>query len=180
VGTVNIDETVQLFSDKVRDRANTIVVPIDLPAYVHLLRTGTAPQSNMIKQRAFAYARTEEGGRALDILVALHQILVRQQIHFGYRIVDEILAYMAENAGLHFRTFQETMDLQVDQKILPKIRGKGDDFAKLLACNDGNCGDCLHCLFTKQSLPQSAARVMRMKVVLQDSGYATYEATYSY
>jgi energy-coupling factor transporter ATP-binding protein EcfA2 len=178
VGTVNIDETVQPFSDKVKDRANTIVVPIDMAAYVGLLRTGVPPQGNAIKQKAFTYAQTDEGKRALDMLVRVHQLLVPQQMHFGYRIVDEILAYMAENAAMHFLPFQEAMDLQVDQKILPKIKGRGDAFEKLLACTGGHCEHCLHCLFTGADFPHSAERVVRMAALLRETGYTAYEATY--
>src|SRR5207302_2399812 len=122
VGTVNIDETVQPFSDKVKDRANTIVVPIDLASYAELVRNGTPPETSALKSKAFAYARTEEGGRALRILSELYSTLAPQQLHFGYRIVDEILAYLGANAELGLLAFDEAMDLQVDQKILPRIR----------------------------------------------------------
>lgn len=128
LGTVNVDETVQPFSDKVKDRANTITVPIDLDTYVGKMRSSDLGTLHVVKDKAFSFAKTEQGQRAVEILLRLHRVLSRHQVHFGYRIMDEVLAYLAESASTGLLPFEEALDAQVEQKVLPKVRGRGDAF----------------------------------------------------
>jgi len=176
VGTVNIDETVQPFSDKVKDRANTIIVPIDITTYADRLRTVDYAGNNSIKKKAFAFAKSPTGEQAISLLLNLYRVLELQQIHFGYRIFDEILAYLAENDATKLLTNTEALDLQVQQKIPPKIRGRGSAMEKLLACPDGKCDNCISCICIRAQLPDSSKRIVRMVGILRETGFTSYDA----
>ena len=176
VGTVNIDETVQPFSDKVKDRANTIAIPIDLDKYSESLKNWNQPVGNAVKQRAVQFAKTEKGRQAIDLLLRIQATLLVQRVQFGYRTVDEILAYLAENDKTDLLPFTDALDLQVMQKVLPKVSGRGSAFEKLLACLEEKCGACLKCDFTANGLIHSAERVERMAAILRETGYTSYDA----
>jgi hypothetical protein len=176
VGTVNIDETVQPFSDKVKDRANTITVPIDLEAYMKMLQSAEANSAEELKAKAFTFAKTERSTRTVRILIELQSKLTPYQIGFGYRIMDEVLAYLYENASGGLLGFEVALDYQVEQKILPKVRGRGKTFGDMIACRDQTCGACLACRLSALGLSRSAKRARRMKTILADTGFTSYDA----
>jgi hypothetical protein len=99
VGTVNIDETTHLFADKVFDRAQLVELDIERAALdAHL---GDASHK--------------------AILLALWDVL-HDVAPFAYRVVDEIGVYIshAEQLGVDW---QEALDEQIFQKLLPKLKG---------------------------------------------------------
>jgi energy-coupling factor transporter ATP-binding protein EcfA2 len=114
-GTVNVDETTRPFSPKVLDRAQVL----DLSDTVSL-------------------AEYADGGRLADRLVGLpeelrpvvhslltdlHAALEPLHLHFGYRTVNEIAAYLAMAVELDAEGWRDALDRQVEQKILTKLRG---------------------------------------------------------
>lgn len=129
-GTVNMDETTFQFSPKVLDRANTIEIlgpskqedffnrkkdKIDKTGIPKLFKDDIKKQQN--------YEWPEE---LKDKIWKLYEILQKDEthrydLHFGHRTVNEIGNYIGNSQEL---LDQETaFDLQILQKILPKIKG---------------------------------------------------------
>jgi hypothetical protein len=108
-GTVNVDESAHALSDKLLDRANVIeLTDVDLEGF-----------------------RTAYPGAIDDtiwnVIVAVHSIVARAGQPFGYRVLNEIIRYIEQSQGV--MTPQQALDLQIKQKILPKLRG--DDTPRL-------------------------------------------------
>ena len=108
-GTVNVDESAHALSDKLLDRANVIeLTDVDLEGF-----------------------RTAYPGAIDDaiwnVIVAVHGIVARAGQPFGYRVLSEIIRYIEQSQGV--MTPQQALDLQIKQKILPKLRG--DDTPRL-------------------------------------------------
>jgi 5-methylcytosine-specific restriction endonuclease McrBC GTP-binding regulatory subunit McrB len=145
VGTVNVDETTHAFSPKVLDRAFTIEFEAaDLESYPALRDNASATLTDDQRSallRAFVrgnrFIRIDKapqiaGGPARDSepmrrLRALEQLLRPYELHFGYRIVDEILAYLAnaEEYGWFEKGggLEAAFDSAVLMKVLPKFHG---------------------------------------------------------
>jgi 5-methylcytosine-specific restriction protein B len=118
VGTVNMDETTHGLSDKVLDRATVIEFwDIDVAAFP-----------------GWTTSRLSEAqiGTVRDLLVRLNQALRPMRLHFGWRVIGDVLGYVAaavERANIDFR---EALDQAVHAKILPKLRG--DDSQRMRSC----------------------------------------------
>ena len=145
VGTVNVDETTHTFSPKVLDRAFTIEFETaDLSAYPTPAGGSAAPLSDD-QRTALRNAFVREGrfaviektptiqsfhGQHGDFMVRLRELekLLRpHELHFGYRVVDEILMYLvnAEKYGW-FKGLGEldaAFDSAILMKVLPKFHG---------------------------------------------------------
>lgn len=111
IGTVNMDETTHGISDKVLDRAFTIEFwDVDLQAYP---RWG---------------ARDLSGKQEDDVRLVLTDLMASlrpARLHFGWRVVDDVLDYtdrvMADGAAT---TLATALDDVVYAKVLPKMRGE--------------------------------------------------------
>ncbi|MBO9382997.1 MAG: GTPase [Roseiflexus sp.] len=108
-GTVNVDESAHALSDKLLDRANVIeLTDVDLEGF-----------------------RTTHPGAIDDtiwnVIVAVHGIVARAGQPFGYRVLNEIIRYIEQSQEV--MKPQQALDLQIKQKILPKLRG--DDTPRL-------------------------------------------------
>lgn len=113
-GTVNVDETTHAFSDKVLDRANSIEFNrVDLEEYFRRYRIRYPDRENLVSE-------------VVPLLGQVHAILEPRYLHFGYRTLDEVLAYLWHNETLSEEVRQPrevALDDQIVQKILPKLRG---------------------------------------------------------
>jgi len=108
-GTVNVDESAHALSDKLLDRANVIeLTDVDLEGF----RT-THPSA--IDDTIW------------NVIVAVHGIVARAGQPFGYRVLNEIIRYIEQSQEV--MKPQQALDLQIKQKILPKLRG--DDTPRL-------------------------------------------------
>ncbi len=99
VGTVNVDETTHGFADKVYDRAQLVELHVrrnDLQTYV-----AGAPYAEVILQVWDA---------------------VQQSGPFAFRVLDEIGAYVEGADGLGV-PWEDALDEQLLQKVLPKLKG---------------------------------------------------------
>jgi len=140
-GTVNVDETTYMFSPKVLDRANTIEFDeVNLGAlFAEPVKRGDARYADETIVEAFTYhhrfirlpkevpqLRTEP---ALDSyrrhLANLNGLLKPYNMHFGYRVAEEILLYLWNAHVLSDQGFDlsTAFDYQIYQKILPKFHG---------------------------------------------------------
>ncbi len=128
VGTMNEDESTQSLSDKVIDRANVLRfgAPKELMA-AHA--TPDAPTKEFLP-----HAKWEQWTRAFDgtgfdderkTLTQLNQTLETVNRPFGHRVYRAILDYIANypNATTDAARRRNAFADQIEQKIIPKLRG---------------------------------------------------------
>jgi len=112
VGTINLDETTNMPSPKVLDRAVLIdVSEIDVSAIIDKIKT----ESPRLRWAAEHCSVT---------LISLYTELKKHQLSFGFRTVDEVVRYVAFAAEAE--TDDEAtrvIDEQIGQKILTKLKG---------------------------------------------------------
>ena len=129
IGTVNMDETTFPFSKKVLDRANTIEF-----SFVNLMtKVITGGQAvaqkldNTFLKTDYLYLRDCVDEDLIDTvcfnLEELNQILVKANLHVGYRVRDEIAFYMMNNRKAELLEFDAAFDHEIMQKILPRVQG---------------------------------------------------------
>ncbi|MHC0037942.1 McrB family protein [Pseudoneobacillus sp. C159] len=108
IGTVNIDETTHGFADKVYDRAQLIEMTVEAAdIYEHI---GNVPYRAIL----------------MDLWRKLCYIAP-----FSYRVIDEIKSYVSLSSGVGL-TWEEALDDQIVQKILPKIKGTSQETGVVL------------------------------------------------
>ena len=141
VGTVNVDETTHAFSPKVLDRANVIEFS-DVDVGRAIGRTATRSRGGLrlrqgrllgawlctsreqaLESAAVAYEVESFTAMLRDV----HDVLVRFHLHFGYRVITEVSAYVGHAlqkcGGERDEIVRRAFDLQLQQKILPKLSG---------------------------------------------------------
>lgn len=154
IGTVNMDETTHGLSDKVLDRSFVLEFwGVDLDAYP---RWGERP-----------IARETEA-RAKQVLGALMAALSPARLHFGWRVVDDVLDFIdrTSDAGTALSS-GEALDAVVYAKILPKLRGEDSPrFREALT----KCQEAL----TAFDLEQSRAKVAELRHDLETTGSARF------
>ena len=111
IGTVNMDETTHGLSDKVLDRAFVLEFwGVDLAAYPH-----------------WGTRRIDPGHetQARNVLVALMEALSPARLHFGWRVVDDVLDFLQQAASSgETLSFEAALDGVIYAKVLPKLRGE--------------------------------------------------------
>lgn len=129
IGTVNMDETTFPFSKKVLDRANTIEF-----SFVNLMSRPTAGGTEAAQKLDNSFLKTDylylsecDDEDLIDgvcfNLEELNQILLKANLHVGYRVRDEISFYMMNNKNAGLLTEETAFDHEIMQKILPRIQG---------------------------------------------------------
>lgn len=125
VGTVNVDESTFNFSDKVLDRASVIELSMQ-------------PFARM--KEYFAKCNLNE--REFKLFDELQMLFMNENPKFGigYRVVKQIndyLGYVNEN-DIYSRS--EAIDRLLVQRILPKLRGTGEQVSNIIGYidNDGS------------------------------------------
>lgn len=162
-GSVNMDEATYPFSRKVLDRANTIEFSnvsfgdteeaassqskgdfslLPFPARQKLFLSRRVLSVRAAHERMAAFD-TDMPARVTQTLTQLNTILAPRQMHFGYRVRDEVLRYVAasfdvDGTGLFAPTdaaANETiaLDTQILQKVLPRVAGTHETLQRLLA-----------------------------------------------
>ncbi len=119
-GTINVDETTQPLSDKVIDRANTIEffeVELDkIPA-----RQPLPDPITVLTATWQSYQAIQPDTSYSSQVVEIGKLLNKMSMGLGYRVLREIEMYLANSKGL--LDPQVAFDLQVKQRILPRVRG---------------------------------------------------------
>lgn len=139
IGTVNMDETTFPFSKKVLDRANTIEF-----SYVNLIPQDSFPQPREGQVLDNSFLKTEYlylhdckdlafVNSVCFTLEELNSILVKANLHVGYRVRDEICFYMMNNKIADLLTENAAFDHEIMQKILPRIQGSSESIKNGLA-----------------------------------------------
>ncbi len=191
-GSANLDEATHPFGRKVLDRANVIEfadVTLDAPR-----QTETRPTASALpfptRQRLFLAncVHTTEAAqtrlasvdetfapRLVAYLSQINTLLTPRGLHFGYRVRDEIVRYAAASfsqsgQGLFVSTprenLQTALDVQVLQKILPRLTGTTEALERLLSD--------LEAWAVQNNLPFSADKLARMRRRAQDDGFVTF------
>ena len=153
VGTVNVDETTFMFSPKVMDRSNIIEFnEVDFggayslsESQIEILNSSNSlisndqyyfdtgivfpdirislPDSNVVNEF------NSKAPHEFNLLLEVFTVLKKKNMHFGYRVMNEISMYMC-NAMKYNTTYPDctkvAMDRQIMQKVLPKLYGSYD------------------------------------------------------
>lgn len=197
-GTVNVDESTYMFSPKVLDRANVIEFnDVNLDAYSNGLQEGESltlingnvlgqllDQSSQFFCNKEDYTNLTETGK--DYLTKLLSLLKEYNLHFGYRVANELGKFVnLAMAEVGESSLDDAMDIQIIQKILPKLHGTRakleKPLQKLLAFCHGQSAVFSEDLFKKSQsfdsnarFPRSAQKIARMLGQLAIQGYASF------
>ncbi len=157
IGTVNDDETTYRFSPKVLDRANTIEFSkvyldkkgkmdvaqnVDISFAAEFAKFIFSIDSNDELELQNSIINREEVKKRVhadnvfwdenvEILKGIYEVLAPENLHFGYRVRDEILTYLFHKKNASLIEKYEAMDFKISQKILPKIKG-GPEIAECI------------------------------------------------
>lgn len=166
IGTVNVDESAHALSDKLLDRANVIeLTDVDLEGF-------RAAYPGAINDALW------------KVIVQVHGIMARAGQPFGYRVLSEMLRYVEQSQGILMP--QQALDLQIKQKVLPKLRG--DDtprlrraLTELLELFLGapqhswkHAAQVASAAMTAAPFPESAEKVRRMLERLDADGFTDF------
>ena len=184
-GTVNIDETTYMFSPKVLDRANVIEFKPKMENVLDNLLDGTdggdfnneyfTSPENFIETAKKVHSEdipsevSSSLGEIKSILEEFYRQLESCGFEFAYRTVKEIRLYAIasyETASGETPDSIEIADIQILQKILPKIHGNRKQIGELL--------DNLGSLCSKYSLDKSLEKINQMQDKLSRFQYASF------
>lgn len=180
IGTVNVDETTFNFSPKVLDRSNVIEFnEVNLYSAFQYGQPLNTLHTNYVNENYIDYTislPTSEDTKFFlntypqhfEILVSVFRVLKKYNKHFGYRVFNEISKYIFNFNGTSGNDNQlnDSLDLQILQKILPKLNGSVDELLELL--------DELKILLQNNNLPRSTEKVVEMITDLEVTGFTTY------
>ncbi len=141
IGTVNMDETTHAFSRKVLDRANSIEMnDVDLN-WINPAETVPSPVSGIpnafLETPYLTSAELSEMDKqnlhyGMDLLQKVNHILQKADLHFAYRVRDEIAFYLTLNQQHELMDTITALDFQLVQKILPRIHGSSERILTVL------------------------------------------------
>jgi len=200
IGTVNIDETTNMFSPKVLDRANTIEFRInnnemegflssenDLNMKALLAKGATMAQSfiNLSNNKSFT---TKDLNEINKTLLNFFGELQKSGAEFGYRSATEILRLINQLDTLNNKiTTSEKIDIAIMQKLLPKLHGSRRKLSPILETLGSFCLTedikVVKDVFDKDNFdysndkvlyPLSLEKIARMYKGAIDNGFASY------
>jgi MoxR-like ATPase len=158
-GTVNVDESTFGLSDKLLDRANVIeLTDVDLQAF----------------RRSYREPVDAEAWQVIEQVEAIVQAAGQP---FGYRTIAEVLRYIAQARGV--LPVREAIDLQLKQKVLPKLRGEDSPrlrraLGQLYEIFAGAAPESQRDVPATAPFPESAAKVRRMLERLDQEGFTDF------
>lgn len=192
-GTVNIDETTYMFSPKVLDRANVIEFKPEMDDVLKNLLSdasdgeqknaepgvaeGFMQLANEVRSGVISDKVTTLLNNMQPIFKSLYTVLETCGFEFAYRTAKEIRLYAIAvyktsvsekelSDDERKRMAAEIADIQILQKILPKIHGNKKQIGNLL--------DELEKLCEANQLKESLAKIRQMKDKLNRFQYASF------
>jgi 5-methylcytosine-specific restriction protein B len=134
VGTVNVDETTYMFSPKVLDRANTIEFRVKSDDLSHAAgKPGDVEEADLGLMETLVAAALDPNWHAAHrpsgasgyeaAVTKLHQTLTEVGWEFGYRTYHDMLRFAAFASAMGIGSWQQVLDLQILQKVLPRLNG---------------------------------------------------------
>src|ERR1019366_1351386 len=161
-GTINVDKTTQPISDKVIDRANTLeFFAVDLAKIPERRAEPEIATISALNWRSYQTKRPVESYRSH--IVEIGNILNKADMGLGYRVLREIELYLGNSENL--LSPEVAFDLQVKQRILPRVRGT-EAIREVL--------DDLLAFTQRNNLPRSEQRLNEMKSRLKRDGYTNF------
>jgi hypothetical protein len=200
IGTVNIDETTNMFSPKVLDRANTIefrVTQDEMKNYlgnvtdinmVALTGKGAGMAISFLEMAATKDFATTDIAEINATLVQFFGELKKTGAEFGYRSATEILRLIHQLTVLdNMLTTNQKIDIAIMQKLLPKLHGSRRKLCPVLEtlgsfCITGNVS-IIKDVFDKADFdynsagvifPLSLEKIARMYRGAIDNGFASF------
>ncbi len=193
IGTVNIDETTYMFSPKVLDRANTIEFRVDetniksffdLPSKIELsvLESKGAAMAKNFLEISSDY-RIEKDSEYTDIFVKFFNELKKVGAEFGYRTAVEMLLLIKKLNTISSISKNESIDIAVMQKLLPKLHGSRSKVSKVLDALILLClkdGQTFSIAKSEEVLPENInypiafEKLVRMYKNALDNGFTSY------
>jgi 5-methylcytosine-specific restriction protein B len=200
IGTVNIDETTNMFSPKVLDRANTMEFRVsqeEMKRFLDNIKdinmdTLTSKGVSMAKsfldmaaQRTFPSTHNDVIN---DTLVKFFGELKKTGAEFGYRSATEILRLINQLSAMDSNlTNNQKIDIAIIQKLLPKLHGSQRKLRSVLEALGSFCiaGDVkiIKDVFEKPDFdfnasnvlyPLSLEKIARMYRGAIDNGFASF------
>ena len=184
-GTVNIDETTYMFSPKVLDRANVIEFKPEMgDVLANLLDESgddeIAPAEPGVAEGFMQLANEVRSGKIPDevktllsemkpIFESVYAELEKYGFEFAFRTAKEIRLYALasyKTAESEKPAAAQIADVQLLQKILPKIHGNRKQIGTLL--------DDLEKLCESYQLENSLAKIRQMKDKLSKTQYVSF------
>lgn len=193
IGTVNIDETTYMFSPKVLDRANTIEFRVDenniksffdIPSRVNLSvleNKGSSMAKNFLEVSQDNL--TEKDDEYSEILVKFFNELKKIGAEFGYRTAAEMLLLIKKLNRISEISKNDSVDIAVMQKLLPKLHGSRSKISKvldaliLLCLTDGQTFSIAksdEVLVENIIYPIAFEKLVRMYKNALDNGFTSY------
>jgi archaellum component FlaC len=125
-GTMNEDESTMSLSDKVLDRAT--VLRFGKPAEI----VSSAPDMSRIKEPQPLtidawkgwQSEADVGNESVDVIGQLSDLMHDAGSAFGHRVAQGMIRYVALYPNSQAAGQREAMADQIEQKLLPKLRGK--------------------------------------------------------
>jgi hypothetical protein len=194
-GTVNIDETTYSFSPKVLDRANVI----------EFNEVSVASYEDVVLEENFTLKKFPDFGIAQvststdfkkapnlykECVSNLLSILQPYNLHFGYRVINEMASFI--NNSIYYiddteAVINDAIDIQISQKVLPKFNGSfgklDEPLRKLIAFmlaidgvteNDINLDYVLKVKASETKYPDSLAKLSKLYINAVYNGFASY------
>jgi 5-methylcytosine-specific restriction enzyme B len=195
IGTVNVDETTYMFSPKVLDRANTLefrVATADLASNpARPLPIAPAPPTALAAlvttARDDSFQLTSPNVPPVEFsqrLRQVHEILSRHDAEFGFRTFYDSIRFAALYRALGEDDWQRALDVQVLQKVLPRLHGSRRKLESVLQSIGGFAFDFseptavpFDVLASRDQaavLPGSFAKLQRMMRSLQMNQFASF------
>lgn len=202
IGTVNIDETTNMFSPKVLDRANTIefrVTQEEMKGFLEnikdinmdaLIGKGAGMAKSFLEMAEIKSVTIDEGEAKVinDALVKFFGELKKTGAEFGYRTASEIQRLISNLSKLDkgFSTNQK-LDIAIMQKLLPKLHGSRRKLSPVLLTLASFCvkdvssiekevfdNDIFSFQDEKVLYPLSLEKIKRMYKGAVDNGFASF------
>jgi MoxR-like ATPase len=141
IGTVNMDETTYPFSRKVLDRANSIEMNTVELDWISKQKQKVDKLTNFtnanLKSEYIASIELTKTDKlqvqeALEMLKKMNKILEISNLHFAYRVRDEIIFYVLYAKKEELLKPEAAVDFQIMQKILPRVHGSSTRTQKVI------------------------------------------------
>ncbi len=200
IGTVNIDETTNMFSPKVLDRANTIEFRVDKTEMEGFLNNIRDINMKALEGKGAAMGESflEMAGKANlskaapeinSTLVKFFGELSKTGAEFGYRSATEILKLISQLERIQpGMSTEEKLDIAIMQKLLPKLHGSRRKLVPVLStlasfCWKGDSGKVQKEVFENKEFqfnnpevlyPLSLEKIYRMYHGAVDNGFASF------
>ena len=182
-GTVNIDESTYMFSPKVLDRANVIEFnEVILDASLQGKSNAIDESFNLLEHDVLEQLLNLNGESELTFftmkdnkdlndcsvaIIDLLKLLEPTNMHFGYRVANEMARFIIlASERIDQFEWQEALDIQILQKILPKLHGTRAKLENPIQVIIEYCDE--------RGFIRSKHKLLKMNENLQNSGYASF------